>query len=180
MAPLDSLPWIVSSYCSHWNEFPGHSCFWKCLLILYCSALTFQKIKTFTNCYWLQHQYPVSLDPWGASSLDPWCPSFPLFLRLSPFSDRFPTPLQWEPEFRDSICHHYLDEKKNTVALSSPIIIVPLFVMFCLSSTLLWVYLSIKWHTRRNQLWIFKFNVNSMLIAPILYYYSQNSLAPSE
>lgn len=55
------------------------------------------------------------LSPWtpeAASSLDSCCPSFPLFLRLSPFSDCFPTPLQWEPEFRDSICHHYLDEKK--------------------------------------------------------------------
>lgn len=51
--------------------------------------------------------------------------------------------------------------------------------MSCLSSTLLWVCLSIKWHTRRNQVWIFKFNVNSILTASIPYY-SRNSQAPSK
>lgn len=99
---------------------------------------------------------------------DPCCSSFLLFLRLSPFSNG-------NPSLEDSICHHYLDvkKKKNTVALSSPIIISPWLVMFCCSSILLWVFhLSTKWHSRRNQLWIFKFNVNSMLIASILYYYS--------
>lgn len=62
------------------------------------------------------------------------------------------------------------------MALSSPIIISPWLVMFCCSSILLWVFhLSIKWHSRRNQLWIFKFNVNSILIASILLFLKLSS-----
>lgn len=44
----------------------------------------------------------------------PCCSSFLLFLRFSPFSDCFPTP-NGNLSLEDSICHHFLDEKKNTV-----------------------------------------------------------------
>lgn len=43
---------------------------------------------------------------------DPCCSSFLLFLRLSPFSDYFPT-LNGNLSLEDSICHHYLYVKKK-------------------------------------------------------------------
>lgn len=152
MAPLDSLPWIVSSCWPYWNELLGHSCCWKCPLVLYCSALTFQKIKTFTNSPTGSSMDTLSSQtPGAASSLRS------LLLQLPPVSKTLSllwlfSHSDWEPEFRGFNLPPFPWWKKKYSALNYPIIISPWLVMFCRSSTLLWVYLSIKWHNRRNQL----------------------------